>query len=239
MSSTRVMSLSAANSPLDSHEYPGPVLKILRGCTEFPIRPIERERFLIGAGSQCSIQLGADGIPIVHTLIVRTMLGYEVEALAAYPELTLNGRPIRTAVLADGDQIALGDFEMEFRLPVAAQVQVEPDNAILDVEAIMEQVEQEEANEFREMSIDELVSGLEQFVQDFEVRNQQREQGMAAMMQSAVQGSGDDAAELASELSEWSQQMEQRLRTISARDHEKVTRDQNSAGGPPRLRVSA
>ena len=222
-----------------AEQCPGPYLEILRGRTDFPLRPLELERFLIGAGSQCTLQLGGEGMPILHSLITRTAGGYQIEALASFPMLRINGQPARSGALTDGDLVMIGAFEFGIRLPALSTANAEPSNQLLDVEAILREADRE-ARSIPDMSVEELLAGLEDFTQQFDARDAQRRQGETALVQAIL--ASDQTTEhdqvWSSEMSEWSRQMEERLRKMSIRDFGKVLEEQT--GDPPKfLRVSA
>jgi hypothetical protein len=103
------------------------VLEVTKGRTRFRRRPVTHPRFLIGAGSTCDLRLGGNEVPALHSII--TVSGREIglEAIAAEPALTVNGRIVHTASLHDGDVIAVGDVELLARFeaghsPVGAQM---------------------------------------------------------------------------------------------------------------------
>jgi hypothetical protein len=100
-------------------------LEIRRGRTQFPRRPILWTRFLIGAGSNCHLQLGGDEVPFLHSIIDAGSSLIRIEAFSARPELRVNGAATRRAVLADGDELEIGSFA--FRLHAAASQAQEPD----------------------------------------------------------------------------------------------------------------
>ena len=100
----------------------GFVLLVERGDTRFPERPIDAERFLIGAGGQCQLQLGGE-IPLLHSIIVREDDGLWIDAVAASPRLIVNGQPRRDAPLHSGDVIEIGQFVF----CVAARNELPPD----------------------------------------------------------------------------------------------------------------
>src|SRR5438445_6580351 len=85
------------------------VLEVTRGRTRFPRRPVTSPRFLIGAGSTCDLRLGGERMPALHSMI--TLSGREItlEAIAAEPALTVNGRLVQTTNLHDSDAIDVGE----------------------------------------------------------------------------------------------------------------------------------
>ncbi|MCA8997243.1 MAG: hypothetical protein KDA80_09655 [Planctomycetaceae bacterium] len=85
------------------------VILIERGQTQFPERPILGDRFLIGAGSNCHLQLGGE-VPILHSIIVPEGDHLWIDAVVAHPPLLVNGDPVRESELHLGDVIEIGSF---------------------------------------------------------------------------------------------------------------------------------
>ncbi len=99
-----------------------PVLKITRGKTKFPFREIESDRFLIGAGSCCQLQLSAEEIPMVYAIVHQVQGGYQIEALHSEPAMLVNGTKQQFAILQPGDKLNLGVYEFEFLIDQAEHV---------------------------------------------------------------------------------------------------------------------
>jgi hypothetical protein len=103
------------------------VLEVTKGRTRFRRRPVTHPRFLIGAGSTCDLRLGGDEMPALHSIITVSGRDICLEAIAAEPALSVNGRVVHTASLHDGDVIAVGEVELLARFeaghsPVGAQM---------------------------------------------------------------------------------------------------------------------
>ncbi|MFG0295285.1 MAG: FHA domain-containing protein [Maioricimonas sp. JB045] len=88
---------------------------VRRGRTRFPQRPLTGERFLIGSGSNCQLQLGGGEIPMLHSVVVRDEEGLWIEALVPTPQLSINGVNTRAGRLGVGDVIAIGPFEFSIQ----------------------------------------------------------------------------------------------------------------------------
>ncbi len=95
-------------------------LEVRRGRTRTPRRPIRSRRFLIGAGSNCQLQLGGEGIPLLHSILLVDEDGIHIYAVVPAPELVVNGVPQQSAPLRDGDSIRIGLFEFALRVEEAA-----------------------------------------------------------------------------------------------------------------------
>lgn len=91
-----------------------PVIRIARGKTQFPLRAIDHERFLVGAGSSCQLQLSAADIPMIHSVISPTSQGHRIESLSPCPELFVNGAVTREALLQPGDEFSIGGYRFEY-----------------------------------------------------------------------------------------------------------------------------
>jgi len=84
-------------------------LVIERGRSRFPRRPINQERFLIGGGTNCQLQLGGE-IPMLHSIILNESESLWIDAVVAEPPLLVNGQKIREGELRHGDVIQIGSF---------------------------------------------------------------------------------------------------------------------------------
>ncbi|WP_437224607.1 FHA domain-containing protein [Planctomicrobium sp. SH661] len=84
-------------------------LIIERGVSRFPQRPIGSGRFLIGAGSNCQLQLGGE-IPLLHSIILPEKDQLWIDAVAPHPPLVVNGQVMRDGPLHRGDIVEIGEF---------------------------------------------------------------------------------------------------------------------------------
>jgi hypothetical protein len=106
------------------------LLVVERGQTRFPQRPIIADRFLIGAGSNCQLQLGGT-IPFLHSIIVPEGDHLWIDAVVADPPLLVNGQQIREGELRRGDVLEIGSFvfSIDARPPAAtASPRPEPES---------------------------------------------------------------------------------------------------------------
>ena len=159
---------------------PGMWLEIRKGKTNFPLRPISGERFLIGAGSHCHLQLGGDHVPMLHSLLVIEGQAAHLEAVIAEPPLLVNGEARRMVELQDEDIVSIGDFEFVFHRLVSS----EPATHV----AALEFPDIEEAYDVADLSrlsALELVNLIEEEAQQITAFNRSREQGAAALIDAA------------------------------------------------------
>jgi hypothetical protein len=163
----KLVAASGAETSASDTASPNGWLEISRGRTLFPRRPLLWPRFLIGAGSNCHLQLGGDGVPFLHSIIDTSTSVVRVEAFTASPELKVNGAVVRTAVLADGDQLEIGGFAFKLHgVPSLAADTADPLYAPIDIEAALAAEE-----DVAELSAAELVARIEEIeaeVDDFE-----------------------------------------------------------------------
>lgn len=96
----------------------GFLLIIERGVSKFPTRPISYGRFLIGAGSNCHLQLGGD-MPLLHSIILPEQDHLWIDAVSSVPALMVNGQSLRDGELHRGDVIEIGEFVfcVDYRQP--------------------------------------------------------------------------------------------------------------------------
>ena len=89
-------------------------LEIKKGKTSFPVRPVSVGRLTIGAGSCCGLQVIGQEMPILHSIIHVADEVARIEAMVSQPQLLVNGIPLRTSELSDGDLITIGPIEFVF-----------------------------------------------------------------------------------------------------------------------------
>ena len=224
-------------------------VEICRGRTQFPRRPIAGSRFLIGAGSNCHLQLGGEGMPFLHSLIAVESGAVIVEAFVPHPELQVNGEPVRTAELRDGDRVSLGAFEFILHgRPVADSAQADES----ETSVRLERSDDESVEDLQTLSASELVARIEAAEADLERYDELRQPGAAALLaavrnagpaaserrpasEAAAESHGTREAELLDELSGISQELEQRLSLLREREREQVARAEALLGAQDRL----
>lgn len=147
----------------------GFVLQIERGQTRFPERPVNSQRFLIGAGSNCHLQLGGD-VPLLHSIILPEADHLWIDAVSPVPPLLINGQPQREAALVEGDvlEIASYVFTVGYKVPAVEEMLV--------VEKAL-----------AERSAAELIALLEVELDSLEKVDASREAGASALLQAARQ----------------------------------------------------
>ena len=158
---------------------PGMWLEIRRGKTNFPLRPISGDRFLIGAGSHCHLQLGGEYVPMLHSLLVIEGQTAHLEAVVSDPPLMVNGEARRMVELQDEDTVSIGDFEFVFHKLVssepAGQVSVK----------LSEEAEISGVADLSQLSALELVGLIEEEARQIAEFNRSREQGAASLLDAA------------------------------------------------------
>lgn len=89
-------------------------MEIARGKTAHPVRPINRDRFLIGAADWCDLCLGGPQTPILHSVIHLDGQQAWIDAVGEGLELRVNGRVTSFAELHAGDRIEIGAIALTF-----------------------------------------------------------------------------------------------------------------------------
>ncbi len=156
---------------------PGMWLEIRRGKTNFPLRPISGDRFLIGAGSHCHLQLGGEDVPMLHSLLVIEGKTAHLEAVVSEPPLLVNGEAQRSVELHDEDSVEIGDFEFVFHRLVA----IEP----VSHAAMTKSIAEEEVcgvADLSQLSAVELVGLIEEEARQIAEFNRSRELGAASLL---------------------------------------------------------
>ncbi|MFH1300306.1 MAG: FHA domain-containing protein [Planctomycetota bacterium] len=170
-----------------SHQYS---LEIIKGKTKFPIRPVQDDRLTIGAGSCCGLQIAGHNMPILHTVVQIEQGEVKIEAISPQPKLLLNGIPVRTSILTDGDLITIGPIEFVFRQTcpqTATSISAAPlSGSPLETSAHITPDKRDHSmtNEttLKDLSASELIDLIEQDFQLIENYQSRREQGAAALL---------------------------------------------------------
>jgi predicted component of type VI protein secretion system len=163
------------------------VLEISRGRTQHPLRPVSSKRFLIGSSERCDLRLGDPEIPALHTLIVVDGGHIWLETLAPLPAVELNGRPVTSVRLNDGDQIRIGSFELVAHVsapPVNSDASPPQSPVPVSEIAAVDQIEEVVEPEASSLSAADLVERIEaatQLVNEFERRQRL---GIEALLES-------------------------------------------------------
>ncbi len=174
---------------LNSVTQPQFSLVIERGRSRYPLRPLNEERFLIGAGSNCHLQLGGS-MPILHSIIVRQSDHLWIDALVQDPPLLVNGQQVREGELKRGDVIEIGTFVFSVAradLPVAssspAPVAAAPATPLAADETS------------KEPSPAELIHALVSELDELQELERRKLQGANALLEAARQSSSPSTAE--------------------------------------------
>ena len=143
---------------------PAAYFEIRRGRTTQPLRPILRDRFLIGSDGACDLQLDDAGIPPLHC-IVRFDGGHLLlEAIAPQPQPIVNEVPTGGALLQDGDAIEIGPFTLTLHVSSAA-VKPLPTDSLRDDPSECRSLDELSAEELAE-----LIEAEQSLVEQFESR---------------------------------------------------------------------
>lgn len=155
-----------------------PWLEIRRGRTRAPRREIRGRRFLIGAGSNCQLQLGGGEMPILHSILLIEEDGAHIDAVVPSPQLLVNGRPQRSVDLRDGDVFSIGRFEFQVHVPQpTGALQAAPQPAVAVPESVAD---------VSSLSASQLVALIEAEQQQVAELEQSRQNGALALLE-AVQ----------------------------------------------------
>lgn len=86
--------------------------------------PMDRVLAILGQSADCKIHLKSSSVSNFHCSLVRTRFGVWVLDLLGRGGISVHGRPVRFARLADGDLLKVGDFLIEMRCspPVSGSV---------------------------------------------------------------------------------------------------------------------
>ena len=174
---------------------PGPWLEIVRGRTNFPCRPVRGDRFLIGAGSQCDLQLGGDDVPMLHSVVVVDSRGATIEAFSPKPELRINGKSERSVSLRHQDEIEIGRIRLVFHNPAAAVPPESDDSDDATALPTLEdlQTADSSAEETGELTVEELIHRLEDEQAAIDSLEQRQLAGAQALLDAIRRAGGEEA----------------------------------------------
>lgn len=171
----------------------GPWLEIVRGKTSFPCRPIQKDRFLIGAGSQCDLQLGGTSTPMLHCLILATETEVSIEAFVPAPSLRIDGVATRSAELLGGELISIGGVDLRFhaRPATASSTRAATLRERFDAAHLSPPESADDTADPADMTMPQLLDALEAEIERVSASEERQELGAMALLE-AVRGAGDE-----------------------------------------------
>src|SRR5262245_56909378 len=114
--------MDAPHTRIDTQTQPAPqylprvTLEIVRGRARRLVRRVAPPVFLIGAAADCDLVLADEQFPQAFAYVYVTAGGVSVRHLGAAPELRVNGRPVDTVHLEDGDRLEMGPYEFQINI---------------------------------------------------------------------------------------------------------------------------
>ena len=157
-----------------------------------PIEPLTVGEFKIGSQSDCQLRLGNPGVPDVLALLEVTDTATKLTTKASSPTVCVNGSPVTTCELNDGDLVEICDHRLLFRR-LDSESRITLDEATFDHTAL---------------SAEELVDRLGeqlQVVEKMSSNSQQRVVELFAAAANSVTERQDETAAVQSENSETSE----------------------------------
>lgn len=149
-------------------------LQVTRGKTAHPVRPISRDRFLIGAGNWCDLCLGGAQMPVLHSVIHLDGEQAWIDAVGVGADLKVNGKSTSFAQLQAGDRIEIGAFAMSFQQSTEKAAQTKKPAVSSGLyDPIPEDLADEDEADLTSLSAAELVDLIEsdlELVEEFERR---------------------------------------------------------------------
>jgi predicted component of type VI protein secretion system len=103
-------------------------LEILRGAARHRRRKVTVPVFLIGTANDCDLVLGDPAMPEVHTYLYVRAEGVTIRTLGAAPPLQVEGRPVESARLRDGNSFAIGPFAFRVHISPGTRPPAEDDD---------------------------------------------------------------------------------------------------------------
>lgn len=87
---------------------------IVNGCFAGLTIPLKKDRTTLGSAVSCDICLDHSFVADEHAVIVKTPGGFVIEDLNSRHGTSVNGSEIHRRILAAGDRIGIGTFELRF-----------------------------------------------------------------------------------------------------------------------------
>lgn len=97
---------------------PRVTLEIVRGKARRLLRRVSPPVFVIGSAADCDLVLADERFPEAYAYVYVTSRGVTLRHLGAPPELLVNGCVVQSAMLDDGDRLAMGDYEFQINITV-------------------------------------------------------------------------------------------------------------------------
>ena len=169
--------MSASSSELNA-TY---TLRIVRGATRFPERPLTDDRILIGGGSNCHLQLGG-GVPILHSVLVRQDQEFWIEAVVGDPPLFVNGQHVRQSIIRPDDAVDLAGFQFQI-------IKSASDGIAAPVPAF---------DQLKDLTAEQIVDRLEDEMGALTSLEERRRQGAEALVAAARAAGGETTSHDAS-----------------------------------------
>src|SRR3954447_14982357 len=116
--------MDATRTPGSDHAAPGPRgLVVQAGRGAGACLPLRSPVTLLGRAAGCDVRADAQQVRPLHCLLAPGPDGVTVRALHA-DGIAVNGRPATTAVLRDGDVLAVGPCRYRVHWPADAQAAI-------------------------------------------------------------------------------------------------------------------
>src|SRR5260370_1210831 len=91
-------------------------LEISSGASRPAFHDVSSSAFLIGSVPGCDLRLGGADLPPVICIVTRHAGGAEIRRLVPTHPVIVNGRPVTSAPLADGDQVTLSSIKFRVHI---------------------------------------------------------------------------------------------------------------------------
>jgi hypothetical protein len=202
--------MAQASHPLPESPLPTVRLEVRTGKGRSMLYEVGESGFIIGGVTGCDLRLPGENLPPLSCLINRSVSGVSLRKLAPIQAIAVNGRPLSTAYLTDGDRITIERVEIVCSITPAAAASppplpVSPGRGPSSLEM---SVQEETARELRKQLADAR-SELEQCRQ--EVRDGRAEHARLREEIEALKKQGEGAQDLRHDVAQKSKALVQRF----------------------------
>jgi hypothetical protein len=119
--------IPSSPSPSAPEPLPAVSLELRYGSARPTTHAVNDSSFLIGTVPGCDLRLPGASLPSVVCLLSRDASGVTLRRLAPVLPILVNGRPITTVSLADGDRVSIGPIELQASIDMRQQAAHEID----------------------------------------------------------------------------------------------------------------
>lgn len=122
---------------------PGAAIEIISGRARHAVRHVGRTTYFIGSGQDCDLVLSDPRFAEVYAYLLVGNRGISIRHLGIGPDLLVNGRCVRRAMLCDGAEVVMGSYEFKIHTEPATEYFPDTCEAVREVNRLLDEVAQD------------------------------------------------------------------------------------------------